>query len=255
MDCQTAIEYINLYADNMLGKKEIELLFSHISSCAKCKKEFEDILAVKRAFAGLRDIEPPAGLALAAIRKAKKRRIPIFAYASAGVAAVIALVAVFSSSIFGNPGDMGMQKVLYSAESKSMAADTEMPEVCASAAPEEGFTLAPQMEGNGEYAAPAATSEAMDTMIAASREASVSYINVPADISDKLKESLVAFLEDNDIEYNNFANGDNIMISFKITEDKLDDLKALIDEAFQNIDEAFRYQEELSAGDVQFIFN
>lgn len=250
MNCQTAKEYLNLYADDMLNKEETELLFSHISSCVRCKKELDEVMALKKAFAGIKEIEPPAGLALSAIKKAKKRKVPVFAYASAGVAAVIALVAIFSSGIINYSNDSGQERVANSAQySKAMVAEAEM-NVCASEAPAAGVTFAPAAApaNEGSYDAAGAPSESFEATLLAPREADVPYISVPADVSDSFKQVLYKFLSDNSITYQNYVNGNNDSIAFTIMEDKLDELRKIIEEAFP-------YEGKLSAGYVQFIFS
>ncbi len=247
MDCRTAIEYINLYADDMLNNKEETQLLSHIGSCSKCKKDLDDTLAVKKALAGLSDVKPPAGLAIAAIRKAKKRKLPVFAYASAGVAAAIALVAIFSSSILKSPGNIEQPKLAASAVYSEALADGAAPKE-ESAAGAQNFAFAGSPDAT---AMPAAENEAYAT-----RDVSGSYIYVPAQISEKFRESLEKFLIDNSIEYK-YIGDDNDIISFMIPEDKLEDLKSLIDVSFKGYaykDEETRYNEELKAGPVNFIF-
>jgi hypothetical protein len=236
MDCQTAIEYINLYADDMLNKKETESLLSHIGSCSKCKKDLDDVIAVKKALAGLNEIEPPDGLALSALKKAKKRRIHVFAYASAGIAAVIALAAVFSSGMFNNnyaPEERAAQPAAYS---QDLAGQAEMQEASASEAPMCAPSAAPDSLYDGNNAA---SNEV--------RKASVPFINVPADVSESFREALIALLSENNIGYKCHTAGNIDTISFKINEDKLDDLNLLIEKSFP-------YEEKLDAGPVEFIF-
>lgn len=261
MDCQTAIEYINLYADNMLNSEETEQLLSHISSCSKCKEELDDIIAVKRAVAGLGEIKPPAGLAISAIMKAKKRKAPIFAYASAGVAAAIALVAIFSSGIFNNnninyaPQEKAAKPAAYSdtlAEGVNTQASSEPEEASMS---DLALAPAPSMEPitvPGPEPTQAPVMESMDEYgsftAGAVRTASVPFINVPADVSEDFRQSLVKFLNDNEIEYKMYEDDVMDTISFTITEDKLDVLKSLIDGSF-------KYEGLLNAGTVEFIFS
>lgn len=245
MDCQTANEYINAYADNMLNKKETGQLLSHISSCSKCKKDFDDCLAVKKALAGLEEVEPPAGLALSVIKKAGRRRIPVFVYASAGIAAVIALVTVFSSGMFNhNSYDTEMRNAAPAAYSQALAEDKG---VQASYAPEaatmDSFALAP-----AATSAPSPEPSSMNDSEFSNetRKASVQYINVPADVSEDFRQSLETFLSKNDIDSTKSITGNIETISFKITEDKLSELKSLIDN--------LQYDEKLTAGQINFIF-
>lgn len=116
MDCKAAKDVINLYIDNMLDDAEKKRLFSHVKSCDGCKKELDDALFLKKAFCRLEDIEPPIGLGVSAVKKAKKSKLPIFAYASIGVAAVAALIIFLSSGIIP-----GMNNSLNDSTAKEMA--------------------------------------------------------------------------------------------------------------------------------------
>lgn len=104
INCNNATEYINMYIDNMLSDTERDQLMQHISSCAHCKKVLGDAIALKSALFGLGDVDPPAGLAATAIQKARKRRVPPFAYISGAVAAVVIAVAVIATSVLPRAG-------------------------------------------------------------------------------------------------------------------------------------------------------
>ena len=117
MDCGKAKEYIDLYIDGRLTSEQTDQLLLHTQSCSACRKELESAIALKRSFDELPELEPPEGLAASAIKKAKKRKVPFYAYATAGVAIVAAMVAVFASGVVGqrSPND-GLYKSTADAE-------------------------------------------------------------------------------------------------------------------------------------------
>lgn len=131
MDCIEAREKINLFVDDLLDDAEKQRLIWHASMCPQCKQALDDAVRLKQALAGLKDVEPPAGLAAVAVIRAKKRRIPVFAYATAAAAAVIALAFVFSPQLLrGNDltGEGAEEKLMYatvadSARGESFAMD------------------------------------------------------------------------------------------------------------------------------------
>jgi anti-sigma factor RsiW len=179
MDCQTAIEYINLHVDNMLDDACTQQLFEHISTCEHCRRELDGTLMLKKALSNFDELEPPAGLALGAIRKAKKRKLPVFAYASAAVAAAITLIAVFSSSIF--PNNYGESGASVAFDKSYAAQEMEAPK----AAPEPNLAAAP-----AATEAPAAGNESVTLGIGAPQDSIVRtesdngapvYINVPSE--------------------------------------------------------------------------
>lgn len=130
MDCIKAREKIDLYVDDMLSEAERQRLNGHVSSCSQCWKALDDAIRLKRALGNLPEIEPPAGLVASAVRKAKKRRIPVYAYATAAAAAVVALAFAFSPQLMSNSKNNagGEEKIMYSAADENVA-------------PEEGFTM------------------------------------------------------------------------------------------------------------------
>lgn len=220
MDCQTAFEYINMYVDNELDDKETEELLRHISLCESCRKELDDIVALKAALAGIKEVEPPAGLALSAIKKAKRRRIPVFTYASAAVAAAIVLVAVFSTGVLNNDRNMAPQKIygVYTESADSAmekaAAPREEPEVGMGApmAPDECATLQSIEEsGAGINVA----------------DASAYPIQVPPEYSESFRQKLDAFIVKYGIETEQTDN----TVTFTVPEEYAAELKDMISES------------------------
>ncbi len=249
MECREAIEYINLYVDSMLSQAETELLAAHINSCTGCKKELEDITALKRALEKLDRLEPPAGLAASAVRKAKRKKIPVFAYASAGIAAAIALVAIFSSGLLNNANDMSRQKISYSMADENYAeedmdgvaaAPQAMPEAASAPMPESAQIQEPQEMLTME--APAVDNSA------AGRGASESYaISVPVvpENSDNVRELIESFIEKYDIEIEQTDDS----ISFVIPEQHMDELMLVIEES------GIEFEQALIEGyRIEFIF-
>ncbi len=221
MECRTAIEYINLYVDNMLSGDETEMLLEHIRNCEGCKKELDDITALKNKLSELDELEPPAGLAMSAVRKAKKRKLPIFAYASAGIAAVIALAVILSPG--GAPDGMrnlAMEKASYYGESAAdYAADDmysmEAPQ--AAPAPAEG---APEMlEGCATLQAAEEAGGLMQT-----KGAAAYIITVPPERQESVRSLIDAFIGEYGIEA---ELADNV-ISFIIPEEYVEELEDII---------------------------
>lgn len=103
MECRIVQQNIDLFVDGMLSENDRQQLLDHAASCASCQKAIDDALSLKNALGSLGELEPPQGLAMSAIKKAKKlekKRKPLFAYvsvATAAVAAAIGLVVVLTS--------------------------------------------------------------------------------------------------------------------------------------------------------------
>jgi hypothetical protein len=233
MDCKTAEEYINLYIDKMLGENEAKELFSHAASCRKCERELENALKLKDAMADMGELEPPAGLAAGAIKKAKKRRYPAFIYVSSGIAAAVALVLIFSSGLFNNAGT---QKSLDTDMERNVAA-APAPVAAASAAEEMAPQLAYSAAGAEDAAASAAPESGNEMLM--TKEAADSIIftyNVPAKISERFKPLLLDFISKNNIQQDDMASArinseDNEIISFNISAENLNGLIKLVNDA------------------------
>lgn len=99
MDCQAVRGKIDLYIDGVLSPMDSEPFLVHVESCQDCKKELDDMMRLHRALRSLGDVEPPFGLAAAAVRKARRRRGMPFAYISVGVAAALAFALVLTSVV------------------------------------------------------------------------------------------------------------------------------------------------------------
>ncbi len=109
MDCSEVKEKLNLYVDGMLDDAEKQSLEAHAASCPQCGKALSDALRLKRSLASLGEVEPPAGLAASAMRKAKRRHVPWYAYSAAAAAAVVALA--FALSPLMTPGGVNMKSL------------------------------------------------------------------------------------------------------------------------------------------------
>ncbi len=167
MDCRIAQENIDLFVDGFLNEKDRERLLKHAATCAVCQKAIDDAVRLKNALASLPEIEPPKGLAMSAIKKAKSKK-PLFMYvsaATAAVAAVVALVVIFTPGI-------GMKDATRSAggaESGVAAAKDESPAAQMAPAEEEQlFSMeAADEDGNGatEDLWPAAPEESVEASI------------------------------------------------------------------------------------------
>lgn len=96
MECNEFKEKIDLFIDDMLDDAEKQRLIWHASSCTACKKAMDEAVHLKHALSNIGEVTPPAGLAASAIKKARRRHIPIYACASVAAAAVIALLVVFA---------------------------------------------------------------------------------------------------------------------------------------------------------------
>lgn len=137
MDCRTVQQNLDLFVDGFLSESDRQQLFDHAANCAACKKAIDDAVRLKNALASLGELEPPRGLAMSAIKQARKKK-PIFAYISVGTAAVAAAVALVM--VLG-PGS-GMDN------STRMSAGAEM--YSESAAEEAGAPQADMMEAPQE---------------------------------------------------------------------------------------------------------
>ena len=122
MDCQAAREKIDLYIDGVLSPADMELLLAHVEFCPDCRRELDDMLRLHKALASLGEVDPPAGLAAAAVRKARRRRGMPIAYISVGMAAVMAFILVLTSGILPQLGNTTEQLM---PESYMMAAPAE----------------------------------------------------------------------------------------------------------------------------------
>jgi|GEM_PF-2798469 len=164
MDCRIVQQNIDLFVDDMLSENDRQQLLDHAASCTSCQKAIDDALRLKKALGSLDDMEPPQGLAMSAIKKAKKnKRKPLFAYvsgATAAVAAVIGLVVILTSgNNIGSPTRISDESVMFSmnAAEDDGAGAAEM----APAAPEEDAgIMMDNVDEAAEEAAPEESAEA-----------------------------------------------------------------------------------------------
>lgn len=235
MDCVTAKDYINMYADNMLSDSETEQLFSHISTCKDCQKELDYILALKKALSGFDELEPPEGLALAALKKARKKRISIFAYASIGVAAAAALI-VISSTGFLQSNDNISTKQIAAAPVTVASAEAAAPDLARAPAPAASAVptanAAPQSseEAGVLSGSMAIINSSKDITAEASNALLIFYYDVPAEFIDNFMPVLQEFILENGIQAEYYGqNGD--IISFVVSDQTLTELKKIIKKA------------------------
>lgn len=245
MDCQTAIEYINLHVDNMLDDACTQQLFEHTRSCEHCRKELDKTLMLTKALSNLDELEPPAGLALSAIKKAKKHRIPVFAYASAAVAAAIALIAVFSSSVFPNKLNDSTESVAF--EKSYAVQEMEAPK----AAAEPNLAAAPAASEDPEAGNDSVTlgiGAPEDSVVRSELDSGVDIsITVPAESSISFRASIESFATKYEIT---LEQADDTAISFVVPEGSESELKALTDNA------GITYDGEITAGNlIEFTFD
>lgn len=240
MDCKTADEYINLYIDDMLGKEETEQLLSHIESCSKCSRELQYAFELKKAMSGMIELDPPEGLAQTAIKKARRSRIPVLAYISAGFAAVVVAAVLLSSSFLGidnnktaasiAENDTADRKMIMapaagsaasSAHASASAAASSEPNIEYSAAMPEA-SMAPGASGPHDN-----DQQTLTGTLKQEAAASLKYAyTVPSEISDTFGKALDIFFEESGIQSVSTTdeNGNNV-VTFTISDE---DLKALV---------------------------
>lgn len=133
MDCRIVQQNIDLFVDGMLSENDRQQLLDHVASCASCQKAIDDALSLKNALGSLGELEPPQGLTMSAIKKAKmseKKRKPLFAYvsvATAAVAAAIGLVVVLTSGTnMDNSTRMAGESPVYSIAEDNDSGNAEM---------------------------------------------------------------------------------------------------------------------------------
>ncbi len=120
MDCRAAQQNIDLYIEGLLEADDTRQLEQHLDTCAVCKKTLDEAIRLKHALGTLAEVEPPPGLAVSALRKARQR--PVYAYvtaATAVAAAAVVLVAVFATGGMGTDRSEAMPKesLMFSADS------------------------------------------------------------------------------------------------------------------------------------------
>ena len=240
MDCQTAKNNMHLYIDNMLSGTDRERFIHHIENCEQCRNALEDFMAVKNAMSSMNMAEPPKGLALEAIKKAKKRRIPVFAYASACIAAAAVLVVFLSTDILSGGGmDMTSDSaaeepmvfsVTNQAESKDAPAGAAMMKESIEmdmAMPEDEDALMSQDTQLVEETAAAQERESSD----AAEEAGpcICMFEVSGDRASDFMETLDAFIDTHDIEADYTESTEGTHISFVIEERFFSDFIEFVD--------------------------
>lgn len=232
MDCKTADEYINLYIDDMLGEKETKELLSHVESCRKCKKELDYAYKLKMSMSQMGELESPPGLAKSAIRKARRRRIPIYAYISAGAAAVVVAVVLLSSSFLGISSSPAASEAQI--ENKMMA----IPAPMATSAPQLAYSAMAPASSAAPSAAPGASDNTgnsiMSDGLATKQDAAPQpfVYTIPPELSN-FKDALLEFLNETGIQPDNTTDPDgNEVIGYTIpSAENLEALKKLVKKA------------------------
>ncbi len=102
MDCKETREMLGSLIDNEVTDTEREAILSHIAECESCKKEYEELIEIKKSFSKL-DIQLKGALAESVMQriyaeKAPKKKKPfIFRYMGTA-AAIIIIVSLFAYS-------------------------------------------------------------------------------------------------------------------------------------------------------------
>lgn len=232
MDCKTAKEYMNMYVDNMLDEAEKDQLLLHVQSCAQCKKDYDHSIRLKEVLSGLGNVDPPEGLAQSAIKKARKKKVPAFAYISAGVAAAVALVIILSSNFTGAPMRMLKQTQdedagYTEAQELTKAARTDESEMLGMAEEEAMMADEPADMSSRSETEEAAPESAMDDSAEFADAADICFISVPADRID-FQQAVDRFLADEEIsvEYYDAQNG--TIVEFTLQEHDFEAFESLI---------------------------
>ena len=173
MDCRIAQQNIDLFVDGLLSEKDRQQLLDHAASCASCRKAVDDAVRLKNALQSLPEIEPPKGLAMSAIKKAKQKK-PLFVYisaATAAVAAVIALVVVLTPGV----GPDNATRLSNGADTMTAKSDIAAAEM-APAASEDGYTLEAPAEAMGEAGDEAWPDDSVESVQAPIRDDMSGYV-------------------------------------------------------------------------------
>ncbi|MGI5850056.1 MAG: anti-sigma factor family protein [Christensenellales bacterium] len=233
MNCQTAKDYINMYADNMLDDAEKEQLYLHINSCVYCKKELNDIMALRKALSELNEMQPPKSIALKAIKKAK-RRIPIFAYGSVVVAVAAVLAVILSSNII--PDAINTQKNAAEqpiALSESYAEEPSVQYAADAACPKEAYPEADMADESMSIKRAEGEDDigTGDSAILETEYSAVYSLTVPTAISQRFEQDLDTFIVNNEIIAGSIIDGDGKVTSFVIPEACFSEFISLLDDA------------------------
>ena len=230
MDCKTARENINIF--DSLSQKEKDNVLEHVQRCEKCNRELVNSELLLEELLGLDELEAPEGLAQSAIKKAKKRKLPIYSYVSVAAAAVIA-IAVFSSSSFLKPKNNAVKDMSMGAAPKqedSMRTSDDVYGILENGAmmdeaadcpeslmvePDEGqkvTTQGEEVDGGGEV------------------RSQMCYIYVSAD-KKEFVEKVNTLLTEKGIYFDNFMGADETQIyNFVVGEMHLSEFEQLLEE-------------------------
>ena len=239
MECQKITEYIDLYLDGMLDEDEKNQFLRHIDSCAACRKEYEDFLKIKDALGSLEEKQPPERLAKTAIRKAKRRVFPVAAYASAAVAAAVALVIILSSQAM--QGTVVAEQVaekqmtfteVYDAnvfDSEEGVAGAAFGESAEQSFAESEYAAMPESENAVNESAD--DSDLYESDMLDSQRNGIYPITVPGEIAESFEQILDDFIVNNDLIAGYENKIDSRIVSFTVTEECFEQFLTMLDEA------------------------
>ena len=260
MDCRTTKENMELYIDGFLDAEKQQLFEMHISGCKECQRELEALAVLKRALADMGGLEPPIGLAKSAIKKARKRRLPSYAYISVAAAAVLAFIVILSTGIMINQNaDMAASKEKMAAsgslaqdEDGAIEAETFAMDMApaAEAAPAEDMADAPSeavMAAAPEEAAVARSDEALQSDVMLAESVVEPYVVTVIAGNDGIRKGLDQLIEKYKIAVSVISENETTRVSFIVPEPALAD--------FQELTLDLQYTGELIAnGYAEFIF-
>jgi hypothetical protein len=236
MDCRAIKENIDLYVDGYLPPAQLRDFEAHAVACDACRKDIDNTLRLKSALAALGELEAPEGLARSAVRKARMRRIPPYAYMTAAAAAVVALAVVLTSGILPNQsfdGSKQSEKVMTAESFLAGAGEESAAMDMAPAAIEEPAEAAPaeepfvEMEEAPQDEQMAAVTRMEEDMVLMSAPEQLCVVNVPNDHRADVHAILETIVVDYQIEFVSESIEGLEVISFVLPEDALEAIIAL----------------------------
>jgi len=257
MDCRSAKENIDLYVDGYLTPEQMREFESHAAACSACRNDVDNTLRLKSALAALGQLEAPEGLAQSAVRKARRRRIPPFAYITAAAAAVVALAVVVSSGILPTQDmDSGKQSerimtaesFLSGAGEESVAMDMAPADTDDPAAEWEAQEPPAPMEEAPVDEQMAEVTRLEEDFVLMSAPEQFCVVTVPDDWFVDVHAALESIIVQYQIEFTSESFDGIDVISFVLPEDALEEILELTKD--------LPLEGELIAGEMlQFVFN
>ena len=99
MDCKEIKVMLNALVDGEVNDSDREIIMSHIAECEDCKKEYEELLAIRDAFGNLGCALPEGKLAESTMKEIYKKVYPekkkSFLFRHMGTVAALFIVAIF----------------------------------------------------------------------------------------------------------------------------------------------------------------